>query len=141
MNEAQLPAYAALTPDCVLDAIETLGLRCDGRLQALNSYENRVYQVWLDEGPPVVAKFYRPARWTDGQILEEHRFTADLAAAEIPVVDPLAYAGRTLHRHAEFRFALYPRRGGRAPEFDRPDVLERMGRFIGRIHAMGAVKP
>ena len=133
--------YAGLTPDCALDALESLGLRCDGRLLALNSYENRVYQIWLEEAAPVVAKFYRPARWTDTQILEEHDFCMELAGAEIPVVPPSIFAGRTLHEHAGYRFAVYERRGGRAPEFDRPDVLERMGRFIGRIHALGRVRP
>lgn len=135
------PPYAGLTPDCALDALESLGLRCDGRLLALNSYENRVYQIWLEDEAPVVAKFYRPSRWADAQILEEHEFSAELAAAEIPVVPPSLYDGRTLHEHAGYRFAVYPRRGGRAPEFDRGDVLERMGRFIGRIHALGAVRP
>lgn len=133
--------YAALTPDCVLDALESLGLRCDGRLHALNSFENRVYQIWLEEGPPVVAKFYRPARWSEAQILEEHSFAAELAEHEVPVVAASVLSGASLHTHADFRFAVYPRRGGRAPEFDRPDVLEWMGRFIGRIHLVGAAKP
>jgi Ser/Thr protein kinase RdoA (MazF antagonist) len=140
-DDETAPPYAALTPDCVLDALESVGLRCDGRLLALNSYENRVYQIWLEEAPPVVAKFYRPARWTDAQIFEEHAFCAELAEAEVPVVPPDSHAGRTLNVHAGYRFAVYPRRGGRAPEFDRPEVLERMGRFIGRIHALGGVRP
>jgi Ser/Thr protein kinase RdoA (MazF antagonist) len=133
--------YSALTPDVVLDALEAVGVRGDGRMIALNSYENRVYQIYLEDGPPVVAKFYRPARWTDPQILEEHAFVAELAEREIPVVAPVARGGRTLHRHAGFRFALYPRRGGRTPELEDPDTLEWMGRFIGRIHAVGATKP
>ena len=132
--------YANLTPDVVLDAVESIGLRSDGRLLALNSYENRVYQIGMEEGSPVVAKFYRPGRWSDMQIAEEHAFTQELAAREIPVVAPLAFDGRTLHAHAGFRFAVYPRRGGRAPEFDNPDTLEWMGRFIGRIHAVGALQ-
>jgi Ser/Thr protein kinase RdoA (MazF antagonist) len=133
--------YADLTPDTVLDAIEGTGLRADGRLLALNSYENRVYQVWLDEAPPVVGKFYRPGRWPDAAILEEHAYTAALAEREIPVVAPLAVAGRTLFEHNGFRFAVYPRQGGRVPELSDPATLEWLGRFIGRIHAVGALQP
>lgn len=133
----QTPPYAALTPECVLDAIETLGLRCDGRQLVLNSYENRVYQIWLEEAQPVVAKFYRPARWSEAQILEEHLFVQELAEREIPVVAPLAFDGRTLHRHEGFAFAVYPRRGGRAPELEDERTLEWLGRFIGRIHGVG----
>ncbi len=134
------PPYQNLTPDLILDAIETRGGRCDGRLLALNSYENRVYQVWLEDGHSVIAKFYRPRRWDDRAILEEHAYAAELAAREIPVVAPLAGAdGETLHRHKEFRFALFPRRPGRAPELDRPDTLSWIGRFLGRIHAVGAL--
>jgi Ser/Thr protein kinase RdoA (MazF antagonist) len=134
--------YEALTPARLLNAVESTGLRCDGRLQALNSYENRVYQVGIEEGEPVVAKFYRPGRWPDAAILEEHAFTAELAEREIPVVAPLAdSSGRTLHEFEGFRFALYPRRTGRAAELDDPDTLEWMGRFIGRIHAVGAIRP
>ena len=133
--------YSGLTPDAVLDALESAGVRGDGRLLALNSYENRVYQVYLEEGPPVVAKFYRPARWTDAQILEEHGFALELAEREIPVVAPLEFEGRTLHESGGFRFAVYPRRAGRMPELDDPDTLEWIGRFIGRIHAVGAVQP
>ena len=134
--------YATLTPDCVLDAIESIGLMPDGRLLALNSFENRVYQVGMDEGPPLVVKFYRPGRWSAAAIQEEHDFTLDLAGRELPVVAPLRSAdGVTLHSHAGFLFAAYPRRGGRMPEFDDPDTLEWMGRFIGRIHAVGALSP
>jgi Ser/Thr protein kinase RdoA (MazF antagonist) len=132
--------YAGLGPEIVLDALDGVGFRGDGRFIALNSYENRVYQVFMEEGPAVVAKFYRPARWTDAQIAEEHAFVAELAEQEIPVVAPLAVDGRTLHEHAGFRFAVYPRRGGRAPELDDPATLEWIGRFIGRIHAVGAVR-
>jgi Ser/Thr protein kinase RdoA (MazF antagonist) len=139
------PPYAGLTPDTVLDALASAGFNGDGRLLALNSYENRVYQVWLDDaaaGPPsVVAKFYRPGRWSEAQILEDHAFTAELAEREIPVVAPLAAGGRTLQRFGGFLFAVYPRRGGRTPELEDPDTLEWMGRFIGRIHAVGAVRP
>src|SRR5436853_941142 len=138
------PPYSGLTPDAVLDALASAGFTGDGRLLALNSYENRVYQVWLEtEGTPnspasVVAKFYRPARWTDAQILEEHAFTLELAEREIPVVAPLAVDGKTLHASGGFRFAVYPRRGGRMPELEDRKTLEWIGRFVGRIHALGA---
>jgi len=132
--------YATLTPDAVLNAVDSLGLRTDGRLLALNSYENRVYQIGIEDSTPVVAKFYRPARWSDAAILEEHAFTIDLQEREIPVVAPLLFDGHTLHNFGGFRFAVYPRRGGRAPELDAPDTLEWMGRFIGRIHALGATQ-
>jgi len=133
--------YAGLTPETVLDALERAGLRGDGRLLALNSYENRVYQVWLEDGTSVVAKFYRPGRWSEAQILEEHAFVLELAEREIPAVAPLVLGGRTLAEHAGFRFAVFPRRGGRTPELDRRDTLEWIGRFIGRIHAVGATRP
>jgi Ser/Thr protein kinase RdoA (MazF antagonist) len=125
--------YAALTPEVVLDACDGAGFRADGRLAPLNSYENRVYQVWLEDGGSRVLKFYRPGRWTAQQIEEEHAFARELAAREIPVVAPLSTG-----RHAGFMFAVYPRRGGRAPNLDDVAVLERVGRFIGRIHAVGA---
>ena len=133
--------YTELTPDRVLDAVDAAGWRTDGRLFGLNSYENRVYQIGLDDGASVVAKFYRPGRWRDAQIAEEHAFALELAAREIPVVAPLAREGRTLFEHAGFRFAVYPRRGGRTPELDDPAVLEWIGRFLGRIHAVGATQP
>jgi Ser/Thr protein kinase RdoA (MazF antagonist) len=131
--------YSGLTPDVVADALAGIGLKPDGRLQTLNSYENRVYQSGMEEGPPVVAKFYRPARWSDAQIREEHEFALELAGRELPVVAPLVIAGRTLHEASGFRFAVYPRRGGRPPELEDPEVLEWIGRFLGRIHAVGAV--
>jgi Ser/Thr protein kinase RdoA (MazF antagonist) len=130
--------YAGLTPDTVLDALEAAGLRGDGRLLALNSYENRVYQANLEDGTAVVAKFYRPHRWSDAQLAEEHAFALELEEREIPVVAPLRLKGNTLHRFADFRFAIYPRRGGRPPELEDESVLEWIGRFIGRIHAVGA---
>lgn len=133
--------FASLTPDTLLGALEGVGLRPDGRLLALNSFENRVYQVFMDEGAPLVVKFYRAGRWTDAAIGEEHDFVRELVEREIPVVAPLVIDGRTLHRHADLRFAVFPRQGGRAPEFDRLETLEWMGRFIGRIHAIGALKP
>ncbi len=136
------PPYQNLTPDRILNAVESLGLRCDGRLLALNSYENRVYQVGIEDGAPVIAKFYRPLRWSDEAILEEHRYTLELAARELPVVAPLIdQTGRTLHEFEGFRFTISPRQPGRAPELDDPDTLEWMGRFIGRIHAVGAIEP
>jgi Ser/Thr protein kinase RdoA (MazF antagonist) len=128
--------YAALTPEVVLDACDGSGLRADGRLLPLNSYENRVYQAWLEDGSARVLKFYRPGRWRAEQIEEEHAFARELAGREIPVVAPL-HTGV----HAGFLFALYPRRGGRTPNLDDPKTLEWIGRFIGRIHAVGASKP
>ena len=133
--------YAGLTPDLILNAIDSTGFRTDGRLLALNSYENRVYQVGIEDEKPLIAKFYRPARWTDEQILEEHAFTAELAEREIPAVPALVAGNSTLHAFEGYRFALYSRRGGRAPELDDPDTLEWLGRFIGRIHAVGAITP
>jgi Ser/Thr protein kinase RdoA (MazF antagonist) len=124
-----------------LDALGSVGIRGDGRLQALGSYENRVYLVGVDDGDPVVAKFYRPQRWSDAAIGEEQAFVAELAERELPVVAPLSLAGRTLHVCDEFRFAIYPRCGGRSPELERKETLEWMGRFLGRIHAVGALKP
>lgn len=133
-----------LDPDCILHAVESAGLRTDGRLLALNSYENRVYQVGLEDTPPVVVKFYRPQRWSDAQILEEHAFVRELADAEIPVVAPDAINGQTLLHYrqadADFRFAVFPRQGGRTPELDRAGNLEWIGRFIARIHAVGGLK-
>jgi Ser/Thr protein kinase RdoA (MazF antagonist) len=133
--------YAELGPTTVLDALETAGLRGDGRLLALNSYENRVYQAWLEDGGSVVAKFYRPGRWSDAQILEEHGFVQELAAREIPAVAPLALGGATLHAHAGFRFAVFPRRGGRTPELESRETLVWLGRYLGRIHGVGAGRP
>jgi len=140
MSAAAHP-YASLTPDCVLDALQSVGLVGDGRLQALGSYENRVYQIGIDDAPPVVVKFYRPARWSDAAILEEHAFVAELAAREIPVVAPISLRQRTLHTFDGFRFAVYPRCSGRAPELSDRSTLEWMGRFLGRIHAVGALEP
>ena len=136
---ANTTPYDRLTPDVILDAIESIGFLADGRMFALNSYENRVYQIGIEEGKPLIAKFYRPGRWSNAQILEEHAFTQELADREIPVVPPLTIAGKSLFEFAGYRFSLSPRRGGRAPELDNPDVLEWMGRFLGRIHAVGAI--
>jgi Ser/Thr protein kinase RdoA (MazF antagonist) len=145
MNSPTAPGAAhpfeTLTPDVVLDALESVGLRGDGRLTALSSYENRVYQVQLEDGAPVVAKFYRPERWSDAQIQEEHDFAAELMAAEIPAVGPLVLNGQTLHRFQDFSFSVSPRRGGRPPELDDGEVLEWIGRFLARIHTVGARRP
>src|SRR5271156_6512089 len=120
--------YSDLSPETVLDAIEALGFRCDGRALALNSYENRVYQVGIEDGAPVVAKFYRPGRWSDAAIREEHAFAGELAAQEIPVVAPLSHEGATLHRYRGFRYAVFARRGGRWPELGTADDREWVGR-------------
>ena len=141
MDNQASPPYADLTPDRMLDAIDAAGFACDGRFLALNSYENRVYMVYRDGEPPLVAKFYRPGRWSDAAIAEELAFTEELAAAEIPVVAPMRCAdGQTLQHHGGHRFAVYPRAAGRAPDLESRDVLQWMGRFLGRIHALGATK-
>jgi Ser/Thr protein kinase RdoA (MazF antagonist) len=124
-----------------MDALASVGLYGDGRQMALSSYENRVYQLHLEDGTAVVAKFYRLERWTADQILEEHAFAAELMAAEVPVVGPLVLGGETLHQFGGFSFSVSPRRGGRAPELDDPDVLEWVGRFLARIHSVGARQP
>jgi Ser/Thr protein kinase RdoA (MazF antagonist) len=147
--------FTGLTPDMVLDALEVVGLRGDGRLLQLNSYENRVFQVFLEDGRVVVAKFYRPGRWTDTQILEEHLFAAELAAAEVPVVAPLVLASTpdpaitvrlvgnppTLAAAGGHRYAISPRRSGRSPSLESIEHLEWIGRFIGRMHSIGARRP
>ncbi|MFI4869045.1 MAG: serine/threonine protein kinase [Steroidobacterales bacterium] len=130
--------FATLTPDAVLDAADALGLAPDGRLFALNSYENRVYRVGRVDAEPIVLKFYRAGRWSDQQILEEHAFAAELAAEEIPVAAPLVLSGATLHRHREFRLAAFPLCAGAAPELDQPGARELLGRTLARIHAVGA---
>ena len=132
--------FSGLTPGVVLDAAAEVGLDIDGTLFALNSYENRVYQLHGPHGP-LVLKFYRPARWSDAQIGEEHAFTAELAAAELPVAAPLTFGGSTLVRYREFRFACFPWLRGRAPELDAPDARQLLGRTIARIHQVGARRP
>lgn len=137
-SEKQTP-FQDLDPALILEATETLGGRCSGAILALNSYENRVYRIDMEDAPAVVAKFYRPGRWTDAAIREEHDFAAELAAHEVPVVAPLAGPdGATLHYHGGHRFALFPCQGGRAPELASASARQVMGRFIGRIHAVGA---
>jgi Ser/Thr protein kinase RdoA (MazF antagonist) len=136
--------FAALDPDLVLDALASVGLMGDGRLMALNSYENRVFLVHLEStaagvnAGAVVAKFYRPGRWSEAQMAEEHSFSLELAASEVPVVAPLVLDGKTLHQHAGFFFSVSPYRGGRAPELDDEEVLEWVGRFLARLHDVGA---
>ena len=135
-------SFETLSPEVILDAIESQsGLLTDGRLLALNSYENRVYRVGIEDGPPLIAKFYRPERWTEDQINEEHSFAQELADSEIPVVTALAdQKGKTLRQSNGYHFALYPMRGGRSPELDNPQQLEIIGRFIGRIHKVAETK-
>ncbi|MCK9467847.1 MAG: serine/threonine protein kinase [Porticoccaceae bacterium] len=144
-SDAEGHPFERLTPELIMAAVESAGLLCDGRLFALNSYENRVYQVGIDDAQPLIAKFYRPERWSDAQIAEEHDFCFALLEQELPVVAPLLLegdqAGASLGHYDGFRFALYPRRGGHAPELDNLDNLHTLGKFVGRIHAVGAVKP
>ncbi|MGD8811140.1 MAG: serine/threonine protein kinase [Thioalkalispiraceae bacterium] len=135
MTEAQ--PYDNLTPDLILDAIESVGLGVSGSLFPLNSYENRVYQVGLNTGNDIISKFYRPGRWSNEAILEEHRFSRELADNEIPVVAPLEIDGKTLFDFEGYRFAVFEKRGGRSPELENPDHLRWLGRFLGRIHAVG----
>ena len=142
-QEPAAAPFGGLTPDLILNALDSTGLASSGQLLALNSYENRVFQVGLEsrtdpQPAPVVAKFYRPQRWSDEAILEEHRFVIELAEHEVPAVPPLELGGRTLHEFGGFRFAVFARRGGRAPELSNPAVRERIGRFLGRLHAFGA---
>lgn len=149
------PGYANLDPDRVLRTLDALGLRGDGRLLQLNSYENRVFQVFLEDGDVIVAKFYRPSRWSDAQILEEHAFARELATEDVPVVAPRVLQGAsgtslagdppTLARWHdgadEHRVAVSDRHAGRAPELEDPAALQWLGRFLGRLHAVGALRP
>ncbi len=130
--------FAALSPDLVLNAVESLGLLSDARIMPLNSYENRVYQVGIEEQAPVIVKFYRPERWTNAQILEEHAFTAQLADCDVPVVQPLIFDQQSLFEFEGYRFALFPRQGGYAPEPGNLEQLYRLGQLLGRMHAVGA---
>lgn len=143
--------FASLSPDRVLDAVQDLGFDVDGRLLQLNSYENRVFQVGLDDGSSVIAKFYRPGRWTNDQILEEHAFANELQMAEVPVVGPLPLRASgeaqvvgvpaTLGLIADMRVAICPRKGGRGPELEDPQTLTWIGRFLARIHEVGSRRP
>ncbi len=157
-SSAAIQPFQDLAPDTVLDALDAVGLRGDGRLIQLNSYENRVFQVFLEDGRVVVTKFYRPGRWTDAQILEEHGFNAELVAREIPLAacwplsidasSPHAGAARSLGATllqftrvggSSYRFSVSNRLGGRAPELEDPETLEWIGRFVGRMHAVGSI--
>jgi Ser/Thr protein kinase RdoA (MazF antagonist) len=137
---AQAP-YAGLSPDLILDAVAAAGFEPDGRMLALGSYENRVFQVGIEDAAPLVAKFYRPGRWSDPAIAEEHAYAHELADAELPLVAPLILGGHSLLVHAGFRYSLYPRQGGRSPELESHDTLEWMGRLLARMHAVGARRP
>lgn len=139
--DTQQRPYEGLDPGVVIAAVESLGLLCDGRLLALNSFENRVYRIGQETGPALVAKFYRPGRWTDAAIIEEHEFSAELAHSGLSVVAPLTIDARTLHKHAGFRFAVFPLQGGRAPELGVRENLRHLGQCLGRLHAIGARKP
>lgn len=138
MSQSSTRPFEGLTPDTIADAVESLGLFCDGRLLALNSYENRVWQVGIEDKQPVIVKFYRPQRWSDEAILEEHQFAIELAEAGLSVVAPLLIRGASLHTFGGFRFAVFPRRGGHAPEAAHRPTLEALGRQLGRFHAVGA---
>jgi Ser/Thr protein kinase RdoA (MazF antagonist) len=143
MNDQDDPsslAYANLQPEQMIAALEDLGYRCDGRFLALNSYENRVYRIGIEDDAPVVAKFYRPGRWSDTEILEEHDFAMELANAELPVVAPSEHDGKTLLKSASFRFSVYPCCGGRAPDLDDYSLLQQLGRLVARIHLIGETR-
>lgn len=134
--------FHRLTPDFVMDAVESQGFRCDCRNLTLNSYENRVYQVGIEDARPLIAKFYRPGRWSARQISEEHDYSQELAEHELPVVAPWRNSsGESLFHYHSFMFALYPQQGGHAPEFDNLDNLLILGRMLGRMHRIGAVRP
>jgi len=134
--------FARLDPTLIIDSVESLGLQSDARIFPLNSYENRVYQIGMEDhqpfGPKIIGKYYRPERWTHEQILEEHRFTDELAQLEIPVVAPLRFNEQSLLEYQRFRFALYPQRGGRTAELENSEHLQWIGRFLGRIHLAAA---
>jgi len=136
-GDAATLAFADLRPEDIVSTLSDLGFDCDGRFLALNSYENRVYQIGIENDRPVVAKFYRPGRWSDDSIGEEHQFSIDLANQDIPVVPPLVIDGDTLKHAGNYRLAVYPCRGGRAPDLDNYDLLAQLGRLIARIHLEG----
>lgn len=140
MSESSETPYADLTPDVILDAMEAVGFQPTGGLLELNSYENRVFQLELEDGGFVVTKFYRPGRWSDAQITEEHTFTRELADADLPVVTPIERDGTSLFHHGGHRFAVYPRQGGHPPNVEDEENLRVLGRTIARIHAVGAVR-
>ena len=139
MSDPATLAFADLQPEDIIATLDNMGFACDGRFLALNSYENRVYQVGIEDDVPVVAKFYRPGRWSDAAILEEHAFAAALDAQEIPVVPPIVHDGSTLHHAGHHRVAVYPCRGGRAPDLDNYELKTQLGRLVARIHLEGEV--
>ena len=138
MTHSAPAPFEALTPIAVAEAAESIGLQPSGRLFALNSYENRVYQLGDEDGALWVLKFYRPARWSDAQIGEEHAFTFELADAELPVAAPIRRDGESLFVHQRLRFAAFPYLAGRAPELDDRATLTLLGRTLARMHAIGA---
>ena len=139
-SDDHLTPYYRLDPEELIRVVESIGLLCDGRLLALNSYENRVYQVGIEDAEPLITKVYRPGRWSNEQILEEHTYALEIADAEIPLVPPMVINGQTLHEYDGFRFAMFKRHGGHAPELDQKNTRVWLGRFLGRIHAVGAEK-
>ena len=139
-KNTNVPGYSELDPDTIINAIESVGYTSDSRILALNSYENRVYQIGIEDKTPIIAKFYRPGRWTNDMIREEQLFTLELASAEIPVVPPLLIENETIFLFEEYRFSLYPRFGGYAPELDNPDHLLQLGRILAQLHNIGETK-
>ena len=138
MGDQRGAPFAGLTPEVILTSVESVGLLCDGRVLALNSYENRVYRVGLEDDTPRVVKFYRPGRWSNAAILEEHAFSAELCAGDLSVVAPQCIGERTLHEYRGMRFAVFAMQGGHAPEPGDRDTLRQIGRTLGRMHAIGA---
>ena len=138
MNDSH--PFSRLTPDFIINAVESVGFMCDARILELNSYENRVYQIGIEDQRPVVTKFYRPGRWSDEAILEEHSFSQELADTDIPVVAPLMLNGKSLHVSGNFRLSISPCRGGRAPELDDKNLLRQLGRLVARIHLLGETR-
>ena len=141
MDDADTTPYAGLTPDLILDSLDEIGFAPTGSLLELNSYENRVFQLELEDGSFVVTKFYRPARWTNEQILEEHQFTQELIDHELPAVGPLVRDGSTLFEHESFRFAVFPRQGGHPPNIEIQEDLKVLSRTLARMHSVGGVTP
>jgi len=134
-------AFLNLDPEQILTALEDLGFACDGHFLALNSYENRVYKIGIEDSAPVVAKFYRPGRWSDDAIIEEHAFGLQLANSDIPLIPPLVRDGETLHRAGHFRISVSECRGGRAPDLDDEETMQQLGRLVARIHLLGELTP
>lgn len=133
--------FTSLNPDLILDAIESKGIYPESGLLALNSYENRVYQFKADDNKRYVVKFYRPKRWSNEQIIEEHDFSEELAQQDIAAVAPLRFDGQSLLEHQGYRFCIFPSVGGRMFELDDLDQLERLGQLLGRVHTVSAEQP